>query len=64
MAFDKSQNTSNTMKITTPRWQPDVSVAAICKQNDRYLLVEERSKSTGEIVFNQKPVGTLSQKGL
>ena len=58
MAFDKSQNTSNTMKITTPRWQPDVSVAAICKQNDRYLLVEERSKSTGEIVFNQ-PAGHL-----
>ena len=46
------------MNIITPRWQPDVSVAAICKHNDRYLLVEERSKSTGEIVFNQ-PAGHL-----
>ncbi len=39
-------------------WHPDVTVAAICKHEDRYLLVEERSKSTGEIVFNQ-PAGHL-----
>jgi ADP-ribose pyrophosphatase YjhB (NUDIX family) len=46
------------MNIKLQRWQPDVTVAAICKQNDRYLLVEERSKSTGDIVFNQ-PAGHL-----
>jgi ADP-ribose pyrophosphatase YjhB (NUDIX family) len=28
-------------------------VAAICKHNGRYLLVEEKSKSTGKVVFNQ-----------
>ncbi len=46
--------------MTTPptRWQPDVTVAAVCKHEGRYLLVEERSKSTGEIVFNQ-PAGHI-----
>lgn len=39
-------------------WQPDVTVAAICEQDGRFLMVEERSKSSGEIVFNQ-PAGHL-----
>ena len=39
-------------------WQPDVTVAAICERDGRFLLVEERSKSTGELVLNQ-PAGHL-----
>lgn len=39
-------------------WQPDVTVAAVCEKHGRFLLVEERSKSTGKIVFNQ-PAGHL-----
>lgn len=39
-------------------WQPDVTVAAICEKDGRFLVVEEQSKSTGEIVINQ-PAGHL-----
>ncbi|NND81994.1 MAG: NUDIX hydrolase [Gammaproteobacteria bacterium] len=39
-------------------WQPDVTVAAVCEQDGRFLLVEERAKSSGNIVFNQ-PAGHL-----
>ena len=39
-------------------WNPDVTVAAICEQDGRFLLVEEMSKSSGKIVFNQ-PAGHL-----
>ena len=39
-------------------WNPDVTVAAICEQDGRFLLVEEISKSSGKIVFNQ-PAGHL-----
>ena len=39
-------------------WQPDITVAAICERDGQFLLVEERSKSTGEIVLNQ-PAGHL-----
>lgn len=39
-------------------WQPDVTVAALCEKHGRFLLVEERSKSTQQIVFNQ-PAGHL-----
>ncbi len=39
-------------------WQPDVTVASVCEKNGRFLIVEERAKSTGEIVFNQ-PAGHL-----
>lgn len=39
-------------------WAPDVTVAAICEQNGKFLIVEERSKSTQQIVFNQ-PAGHL-----
>jgi len=39
-------------------WHPDVTVAAICEQDGRFLIVEERSKSSQKIVFNQ-PAGHL-----
>jgi ADP-ribose pyrophosphatase YjhB (NUDIX family) len=39
-------------------WTPDITVAAVCQKNGRFLLVEERSKSTQKIVFNQ-PAGHL-----
>jgi len=39
-------------------WQPDITVAAICERDGRFLLVEERSKSSGQIVLNQ-PAGHL-----
>lgn len=41
-------------------WQPDITVAAICERNGRFLLVEERAKSNNKIVFNQ-PAGHLEQ---
>ena len=39
-------------------WQPDVTVAAVCEHNGQFLLVKERAKSSGKIVFNQ-PAGHL-----
>ncbi len=39
-------------------WTPDITVAAVCEKHGRFLLVEERSKSTQKIVFNQ-PCGHL-----
>ncbi len=39
-------------------WNPDVTVAAICERAGRFLLVEEISKSSGQVVFNQ-PAGHL-----
>jgi len=41
-------------------WAPDVTVAAICEHNDRFLLVKERAKSSQKIVFNQ-PAGHIEQ---
>ncbi len=41
-------------------WNPDVTVAAICEQDGRFLVVEEISKSSGKIVFNQ-PAGHLEE---
>ncbi len=41
-------------------WKPDVTVAAICESQGRFLMVEEVSKSTGDTVFNQ-PAGHLEQ---
>ena len=41
-------------------WNPDVTVAAICEKDDKFLLVEERAKSSGQIVLNQ-PAGHLEQ---
>lgn len=42
-------------------WQPDVTVAAICEVDGRFLMVEEKSKSSGKIVINQ-PAGHLEDK--
>lgn len=39
-------------------WTPDITVAAVCEKQGRFLLVEETSKSTQKIVFNQ-PAGHL-----
>ncbi len=39
-------------------WTPDLTVAAICENDGRFLLVEEKSKSSGQIVFNQ-PAGHI-----
>lgn len=41
-------------------WTPDITVAAICEQNGRFLLVKERAKSSNKIVFNQ-PAGHLEE---
>lgn len=41
-------------------WAPDVTVAAICEQNGRFLLVKERAKSSQKIVFNQ-PAGHIEE---
>lgn len=41
-------------------WQPDVTVAAVCEKHGQFLLVEERSKSTNKIVFNQ-PAGHIEE---
>ena len=40
------------------QWKPYVTVAAVTRQNDRFLLVEE--EADGHIVFNQ-PAGHLEQ---
>ena len=34
-------------------WIPRVTVATVIARKDRYLLVEERDKHSGELVFNQ-----------
>lgn len=39
-------------------WKPDVTVAAICERQGQFLMVEERSKSSGQIVLNQ-PAGHI-----
>ena len=41
-------------------WQPHVTVATVIASGGRYLLVEERDKHSGELVFNQ-PAGHLEQ---
>ena len=41
-------------------WTPDITVAAVCERHGRFLLVEEQSKSTQKIVFNQ-PAGHLER---
>lgn len=42
--------------ITTPKWHSHVTVATIIKQDDRYLMVKE--KTSQGIVYNQ-PAGHL-----
>ena len=40
------------------RWAPRATVATVVYDGSRYLLVEERDKTTGALVFNQ-PAGHL-----
>lgn len=40
------------------RWAPHVTVACVIERDGRYLMVEERDKFSGELVFNQ-PAGHL-----
>ena len=52
-----------------PSWTPHVTVATVIEDRGRYLLVEERDKVTGELVFNQpaghlEPNETLQQAAL
>ncbi len=42
----------------TDRWRPNVTVAAVVKQDEHYLMVEERDSVTGGLVLNQ-PAGHL-----
>lgn len=46
--------------MTKQSWHPHVTVAAICERDGQFLLVEEQSKSTGQIVLNQ-PAGHLNE---
>lgn len=39
-------------------WAPHVTVATVIEHNGRFLLVQERDKTTGAMVFNQ-PAGHL-----
>lgn len=41
-------------------WHPHVTVATVIERAGYYLLVEERDKASGNIVFNQ-PAGHLEQ---
>ncbi|MFV0477766.1 MAG: NUDIX hydrolase [Parahaliea sp.] len=42
----------------TRTWLPHVTVACVIRRGDDYLLVEERDKITGKMVFNQ-PAGHI-----
>ena len=41
-------------------WPPRVTVATVVERDGRYLIVEERDKTSGNMVFNQ-PAGHLEQ---
>ncbi|MFK7976806.1 MAG: NUDIX hydrolase [Halioglobus sp.] len=41
-------------------WTPRATVACVVEDNGRYLMVEERDKTTGKMVFNQ-PAGHLDE---
>ena len=41
-------------------WVPHVTVASVIVKGSQYLLVEERDKQTGQLVFNQ-PAGHLER---
>ena len=42
------------------QWAPHVTVACVIERDGKYLMVEERDKTSGELVFNQ-PAGHLEQ---
>ncbi|MFT4520639.1 MAG: 8-oxo-dGTP pyrophosphatase MutT (NUDIX family) [Halioglobus sp.] len=41
-------------------WAPHATVAVVVEQDGQYLIVEERDKGSGEMVFNQ-PAGHLEK---
>jgi 8-oxo-dGTP pyrophosphatase MutT (NUDIX family) len=41
-------------------WAPRATVACVIERDHKYLLVEERDKTTGQLVFNQ-PAGHLEE---
>ncbi len=41
-------------------WKPNATVATVIEREGRYLLVEERDKTSGKMVFNQ-PAGHLEE---
>ena len=41
-------------------WPPHATVATVVERDGRYLIVEERDKTSGEMVFNQ-PAGHLER---
>ena len=41
-------------------WKPNATVATVIERDGKYLLVEERDKTTGKMVFNQ-PAGHLDE---
>ena len=41
-------------------WKPNATVATVVEREGKYLLVEERDKTTGAMVFNQ-PAGHLEE---
>ncbi len=41
-------------------WMPHVTVATVIERDGQYLLVEERDKNSGELVYNQ-PAGHLER---
>ncbi|WP_105254132.1 NUDIX hydrolase [Pseudoalteromonas sp. T1lg75] len=41
-------------------YRPNVTVAMVLKSGERYLMVQERDKLSGEVVFNQ-PAGHLEE---
>ena len=43
-----------------PQWTPHITVACVIVRDGKYLMVEERDKTTGKLVFNQ-PAGHLEQ---
>jgi 23S rRNA pseudouridine2457 synthase len=44
--------------VMSRHWHPHLTVATVVHRDGRYLLVEERDKQTGAVVFNQ-PAGHL-----
>ena len=42
------------------QWTPHVTVACVIEDQGKYLMVEERDKFSGELVFNQ-PAGHLDE---
>ena len=46
--------------MPTTRWCPHATVATVVVDSDRFLIVEERDRRSGKVVFNQ-PAGHLEE---